>query len=259
MESIHSTESGGSEILRVYLSGNLAQWLRAVEALPAAQALATDQRQWRAVWAQQFLQFLAERQREFPGPGDVEAFLLRCESKRTLRYRDQVEEAAAMVLAVAGAAPREFAESLRREGRRHPQENETTDGREQEGSADAGRAGSGALARLRAVMRTRHYSLRTEEAYTHWVRRVWEFSGKRPLGELGAAEVRDFVEHLAVERNVVASTQKAVWHILHEGSLYDSERLFGSPPPGRAVREAAAKNFGRASVSQRAGLIASKD
>ena len=63
------------------------------------------------------------------------------------------------------------------------------------------------LDRMRAEIRVRHYSIRTEEAYVDWARRFILFNNKRHPKELGAAEVRDFLSHLAVDRNVAASTQ----------------------------------------------------
>ena len=61
--------------------------------------------------------------------------------------------------------------------------------------------------RLRAEVRTRHYSIRTEEAYAGWLARLSAFRGGRPPGELGAADVRDYLEYLATVREVSASTQ----------------------------------------------------
>ena len=63
------------------------------------------------------------------------------------------------------------------------------------------------LARVRQEIRTRHYSIRTEEAYAGWVRRFVLFHGKRHPTEMGAAEIRAFLTHLAVEGQVAASTQ----------------------------------------------------
>lgn len=60
---------------------------------------------------------------------------------------------------------------------------------------------------LRANLRLRHFSPRTEEAYTAWVRRYVRYHGLRHPGELGEAEVRAFLTHLAVERHVAPSTQ----------------------------------------------------
>ncbi len=63
------------------------------------------------------------------------------------------------------------------------------------------------LDRLRDHLRTRHYSIRTEQAYTDWARRFILFHGKRHPKEMGAAEVEAFLTHLAVDRQVSASTQ----------------------------------------------------
>ncbi|MCX7627405.1 MAG: integron integrase [Methylophilaceae bacterium] len=63
------------------------------------------------------------------------------------------------------------------------------------------------LDRMRAEIHLRHYSIRTEESYVDWARRYILYHGKRHPREMGAKEVRDFLSHLATERNVAASTQ----------------------------------------------------
>lgn len=63
------------------------------------------------------------------------------------------------------------------------------------------------LDRVRERVRSRHYSIRTEEAYVDWVRRFVLFHGKRHPLEMGAMEVEAFLSHLAVEGRVSASTQ----------------------------------------------------
>lgn len=63
------------------------------------------------------------------------------------------------------------------------------------------------LDELRAAIRTRHYSPRTEEAYIHWVRQFILFHGRRHPSLLGAPELAAFLSWLAVERRVAASTQ----------------------------------------------------
>jgi site-specific recombinase XerD len=60
---------------------------------------------------------------------------------------------------------------------------------------------------VRAKARAKHYSYRTEHAYVGWIRRFILFNGKRHPGEMGAIEVESFLTHLAVERQVSASTQ----------------------------------------------------
>ena len=63
------------------------------------------------------------------------------------------------------------------------------------------------LDRLRDAIKRLHYSRRTEEAYIHWTKRFIFFHGKRHPSELGEAEVTTFLNHLATDRKVAASTQ----------------------------------------------------
>ena len=63
------------------------------------------------------------------------------------------------------------------------------------------------LDQVRHLIRARHYSPRTEEAYVHWIRRYIVFHHKRHPSEMGAADVSAFLTWLAVERHVRASTQ----------------------------------------------------
>jgi len=63
------------------------------------------------------------------------------------------------------------------------------------------------LDRVRAILRARHYSRRTEESYLGWIRRYIHFHGRRHPGELGEPEITRFLSALATERQVSASTQ----------------------------------------------------
>jgi integron integrase len=65
---------------------------------------------------------------------------------------------------------------------------------------------------LREVLRVKHYSLRTEEAYGQWVRRYLRFhrdaaGAWRHPRDLGPADVVAFLNHLANAENVAAATQ----------------------------------------------------
>jgi integron integrase len=60
---------------------------------------------------------------------------------------------------------------------------------------------------VRAALRARHGSRRTEKAYVGWIRRYILFHGKRHPAEMGATEITQFLSALAVERHVAASTQ----------------------------------------------------
>ena len=75
------------------------------------------------------------------------------------------------------------------------------------------------LDRMRVHLRTRHYSLRTEEAYVDWARRFILFHSKRHPQDMGAEEVEAFLSHLAVDRQVAASTQnQAKSALLYSGT-----------------------------------------
>ncbi len=63
------------------------------------------------------------------------------------------------------------------------------------------------LDQVRAVLRTRHYSYRTEKTYIEWILQFIRFHDIKHPNEMGAAEVEAFLTHLAVERTVAASTQ----------------------------------------------------
>ena len=63
------------------------------------------------------------------------------------------------------------------------------------------------LLQLRRALRLRHYSLRTEQAYVHWVRRFVVFHRMRHPAELGDAEISAFLTDLAVRGRVSAATQ----------------------------------------------------
>ena len=63
------------------------------------------------------------------------------------------------------------------------------------------------LDRVRIAIRTRHYSLRTEEAYVGWIRRFIFFHNKRHPAEMGEPEINAFLSGLAVKERVSASTQ----------------------------------------------------
>jgi len=64
------------------------------------------------------------------------------------------------------------------------------------------------LAQVVDAIRIRHYSIRTEKAYVHWVKAFVRFHGLRHPREMGAREVTKFLSYLATERDVAAATQQ---------------------------------------------------
>jgi integron integrase len=61
---------------------------------------------------------------------------------------------------------------------------------------------------VRQQVRYLHYSLRTEEAYVHWVRAFVRFHKLRHPAELGQPEVESFLTWLATDRQVAPSTHQ---------------------------------------------------
>jgi integron integrase len=61
--------------------------------------------------------------------------------------------------------------------------------------------------RVRSELRVRHYSIRTEEAYTSWIRRYIQFHRRHPR-DLDGDDLNRFLTHLAEESRVAVSTQR---------------------------------------------------
>ena len=70
------------------------------------------------------------------------------------------------------------------------------------------------LDQVKQVLRVRHYALRTEECYVQWIVRFIRFHGQRHPRDMGAAEIEQFLTHLAVEGRVSASTQNQALNAL---------------------------------------------
>ncbi len=54
------------------------------------------------------------------------------------------------------------------------------------------------LDQVRELIRRKHYSIRTEQAYVSWIKRYILFHKKRHPLKMGKAEIEDFLSHLAV-------------------------------------------------------------
>src|ERR1017187_2724936 len=63
------------------------------------------------------------------------------------------------------------------------------------------------LDRVRAGLRARHYSKRTEKAYVGWIRRFILFHSKRHPDEMSSAAVCASLSHLASQAKVSASAR----------------------------------------------------
>jgi integron integrase len=60
---------------------------------------------------------------------------------------------------------------------------------------------------FRSAMRVRHYSIRTERAYEQWVGRLLSFHKDKSPDMLDADDIQGYLNYLAEERKVAASTQ----------------------------------------------------
>ena len=76
------------------------------------------------------------------------------------------------------------------------------------------------LDQLREVLRYKHYSLRTQEAYLYWVKFFVRWHVRtgpvRHPRDMGAAEVQQFLSMLTTQRDVSVSTQ---------GSSQETEKI----------------------------------
>jgi integron integrase len=76
------------------------------------------------------------------------------------------------------------------------------------------------LDQVRAKLRLQHASIRTEEAYVQWIIRFILFHNKRHPRDMGPREIESFLNHLAGQRRVSASTQNqafaAILYLYHQ-------------------------------------------
>ena len=77
---------------------------------------------------------------------------------------------------------------------------------------------------VRDALRTKHYAYRTEKTYLHWIRQYVRFIKPIHPRETSEDGVKRFLTHLAVDRNVSATTQnQALAALLFLYKLYDVE------------------------------------
>lgn len=63
------------------------------------------------------------------------------------------------------------------------------------------------LDQLKERIRAKHYSIRTEKAYSYWVKYFVKFHNYKHPVQMSAQHVQEFLNYLAVKENVSASTQ----------------------------------------------------
>jgi integron integrase len=67
---------------------------------------------------------------------------------------------------------------------------------------------------VRETLRFYHYAYNTEKSYVEWILRFIRFNGKKHPREMGKFEIERFLSHLAVNRNVAASTQNQAFNAI---------------------------------------------
>ena len=70
------------------------------------------------------------------------------------------------------------------------------------------------LDQLRNAIRLKHYPLNTERAYVGWARRYIFFHNKRHPMEMDARHIQAFLNDLAINKHVAASTQNQALNAL---------------------------------------------
>ena len=81
------------------------------------------------------------------------------------------------------------------------------------------------LDQVRLHIRTRHYSIRTEEAYIAWIKDFILFHNKRHPDQMGAPEVSSYLSYLATQRHVASATQNQALAAL----LFLYKEVLGQP------------------------------
>jgi integron integrase len=165
---------------------------------------------WRMRWTERFVNFAGQ-----PGsPKSIadcrKQFLAEVASTQSATpwLLQEIEEA--IRLFVSLAEPAELSVLLQRQSSPHEPERPRTPSPH---PISQGRPVK-LIDQIRGVIRAKHYSRRTEEAYIHWARQFILFHDKRHPLEMGEIEVASFLEHLAVNKAVAASTQNQALNAL---------------------------------------------
>jgi integron integrase len=90
------------------------------------------------------------------------------------------------------------------------------------------------LDQMRDKLRLKHYAYKTERSYLNWAKRFILFHNKRHPKEMGTPEVEAFLTHLAVDRQVAASTQNQAFNAIL--FLYREVLIQELEPPIDALR-----------------------
>ncbi|MDH2915713.1 MAG: phage integrase N-terminal SAM-like domain-containing protein [Gallionella sp.] len=99
------------------------------------------------------------------------------------------------------------------------------------------------LEQVSIVCRRRHFSPRTEDSYRYWIRQFIYFHNKRHPNTMEGPEVEAFLNHLATEKRLSASSQTQALNALvplngrYHSLLWPMTRLTTKPTNPRQLKE----------------------
>jgi integron integrase len=179
-----------------------------------------DRSQFYVIWARDFANFLPEKLLKDRSRKDVEAFLASLGKRRGIaEWQVRQAEHALTILyenflphyapekhaAVLPAAKYSVQEAIAK----------TDTFRDHVMPGEVERQFSDLVEAVKTEVRSRHYSYRTETSYLDWVRRFIAFHDYAdPRGVDASAAVKTYLDYLAVEREVAASTQNQALNAL---------------------------------------------
>ena len=171
-------------------------------------------------WAKDFANFLPEKPLKDRSRKDIEAFLADLGKRRGIADWQVRQAEHALKILYEIFLPRYAPERQTAVGPtgKHPAQETIakTDGfRDRVIPGEVERQFSELLEAVKTEIRTRHYSYRTETSYLDWVRRFIAFHDYAdPRGLDAPTAVKTYLDYLAVEREVAASTQNQALNAL---------------------------------------------
>ena len=167
-------------------------------------------------WAKSFANFLPGKALKERTGKDIETFLADLRKRQGIADWQvrQAEHALKILYEIflPRYAPEKYAPAVR-PGKHPPQE--TDEFRDQVIPGEVERRFSALIEAVKTEIRSRHYSYRTETSYLDWVRRFIAFHGYANPGALNTpAAMKTYLDYLAVEREVTASTQNQALNAL---------------------------------------------
>lgn len=171
-------------------------------------------------WAKEFANFLPERALKNRSQKDIKTFLADLGKRRGIaEWQVRQAEHALKILYeifIPDYAPEKHPRVA--PGEKRPIQNATakTDGfRDRVIPGELERRFFNLVEAVKTRIRSRHYSYRTEISYLDWVKRFIAFHGyANPEGLNAPAAVKTYLDYLAVEREVTASTQNQALNAL---------------------------------------------